>query len=83
MYYFQTDWISMVWFSQLLVASNFSETKQIKEKKNYFLLLFHIFSAPKHQANTHTLVLTFFPEFTGENKRGLPIFSKQLVHNNI
>ena len=83
MYYFQTDWISLVWFSQLLVASNFSETKQIKEKKNYSPLLSHIFSAPKHQASTHTLVLTFFLEFTGENKRGLPIQYQELSQNNL
>ena len=40
-----------VWFGRLLVASNFLETKQIKEKeKANFPLVSHIFSSSKHQA---------------------------------
>ena len=47
----RTNWFQSVRFGRLSVASNFLETKQIKEKeKANFPLVSHIFSSSKHQA---------------------------------
>ena len=40
----------LVWVGRFSVSSNLLKTKQVKEKKTYFPLFSHIFSAPKCQA---------------------------------